>query len=277
MSPSPIFGLGDIRRIVTRHAHHIDGETSVRASMGSRKSQRAIRSAGSTRVRAGQRWQTSIVGAESSGAGGASASGRPSPGRTPCDGRTCAANRERPGFGCVASICGRRAAPPWPRTQISARRSGIPGADRSETLASARASRRSCGSRRWRGAPDEGTLPQQVCAWRQPPGPLIPGPSPNGRRGRSRPPACGFSPSRALARRNATTLTPASSLRPQQRLGVGFVQFEDAIVRNDKLNAGHHLEMRATFRRLHPHPLRRRRSSPARAAPPKTRSTPPPP
>ncbi len=43
--------------------------------------------------------------------------------------------------------------------------------------------------------------------------------------------------------------------RPQQRLGVGFIQLEDTIVRNDELNAGHHVDMRAAFRRLHPHPL----------------------
>ena len=51
---------------------------------------------------------------------------------------------------------------------------------------------------------------------------------------------------------------PHPAGRPQQRLGVGLVQLEDTIGRNDKMGAGQCLDMRDAVRRLHPRHLRRR-------------------
>ena len=51
--------------------------------------------------------------------------------------------------------------------------------------------------------------------------------------------------------------SPRPAGRLEQRLCVELVQFEDAIVRNDKMAGGRRLDMRAAFRRRQPHRLRR--------------------
>ena len=67
---------------------------------------------------------------------------------------------------------------------------------------------------------------------------------------------------KVVPRRRRPATHPRSRPRPagrrQQRLCVGLVQLEDAIVGNDKMGAGQNVDMRDAFRRLQPRPLQRR-------------------